>query len=159
MALPSSGPLSSSQISTELGTPSTNISLGGMSDTASFSAPDAMSDFYGYSAATLITASLRASNYMVYNPSNVYLNFDGAAVNASYASYNTYNTIVEANTSVSAGGYAFAYAGGNVSYQIYDNYGFSLSDSDPNGYASVSTNYTTPNLTEGQSFSFYAVGY
>jgi hypothetical protein len=50
MALPSSGPISGSQISAELGTSAVNISLGGMADSASFSAPDAYSDFYGFSA-------------------------------------------------------------------------------------------------------------
>jgi hypothetical protein len=53
MALPASGPISGSQISAELGTGATNISLGGMADTASFSAPDAYSDFYGYGSLTL----------------------------------------------------------------------------------------------------------
>lgn len=52
MPLPSSGPISGSQISAELGTASTNISLGGMADSASFIAPDAYSDFYGYSNLT-----------------------------------------------------------------------------------------------------------
>jgi len=52
MALPSSGPISGSQISAELGTASTNISLGGMADSASFIAPDAYSDFYGYANLT-----------------------------------------------------------------------------------------------------------
>ena len=50
MALPASGPISGSQISAELGTSAANISLGGMADSASFSAPDAYSDFYGFSA-------------------------------------------------------------------------------------------------------------
>ena len=50
MALPSSGPLSISDIKTELGASSTNQSLGTFSDTAGFAAPDAISDFYGFSA-------------------------------------------------------------------------------------------------------------
>ena len=50
MALPTSGPISGSQISTELGLVPGNISLGGMADSASFSAPDAYSDFYGFSS-------------------------------------------------------------------------------------------------------------
>ena len=50
MALPASGPISGSQISAELGTSAANISLGGMADSASFSAPDAYSDFYGFSS-------------------------------------------------------------------------------------------------------------
>ena len=57
MALPSSGIISGSQISAELGTASTNISLGGMADSASFIAPDAYSDFYGYANLTSYTGS------------------------------------------------------------------------------------------------------
>ncbi|MDB4300292.1 hypothetical protein N9923_00815 [bacterium] len=58
MALPSSGPISGSQISAELGTASTNISLGGMADSASFLEPNAYSDFYGYANLTSFLASL-----------------------------------------------------------------------------------------------------
>ncbi len=49
MAVPSSGALGLySDIGVELGVPQSNVSLGAMSDSAGFSAPDAMSDFYGY---------------------------------------------------------------------------------------------------------------
>ena len=47
MALPASGPISSSQIANELSDPAP-VSLREMSSTAGFSTPDAMSDFYGY---------------------------------------------------------------------------------------------------------------
>ena len=54
MALPSSGPISGSQISAEVGTAATNISLGGMADSASVGSSfgDKYSDFYGYSNLT-----------------------------------------------------------------------------------------------------------
>jgi len=49
MAVPSSGALGLySDIGVELGVPQSNVSLGSMSDSAGFAAPDAMSDFYGY---------------------------------------------------------------------------------------------------------------
>ena len=59
MPLPSSGPISGSQISAALGTASTNISLGGMADSASVGTPfgDAYSDFYGYADLTQYTGS------------------------------------------------------------------------------------------------------
>jgi len=50
MALPSSGTLSINDIRVELGASSTNQSLGTFSNTAGFAAPDAISDFYGFSA-------------------------------------------------------------------------------------------------------------
>ena len=50
MSLPTSGPLSLNAIRVELGASSTNVSLGTMSDTAGFSAPDKITDFYGFSA-------------------------------------------------------------------------------------------------------------
>jgi len=61
MALPASGPISGSQIAAELDVEAVNISLGGMADTASFSAPDAYSDFYGYSSLTAFTVTSTTS--------------------------------------------------------------------------------------------------
>jgi hypothetical protein len=51
MPLPSSGPLGIGAIRTELGT--SNSSLRGLSSLAGFGTPDAISEFYGYSAATV----------------------------------------------------------------------------------------------------------
>jgi hypothetical protein len=47
MALPASGPISGSQISAELGTGATNISLGGMADTQVFLHPMLIVIFMG----------------------------------------------------------------------------------------------------------------
>ena len=57
MALPTTGPLSINDIRVELGASATNQSLGTFSDTAGFTAPDAISDFYGYSNVTLTAVS------------------------------------------------------------------------------------------------------
>jgi hypothetical protein len=57
MALPASGPISGSQIATELGILTGPYSLHNMSLSASFSTPDAMSDFYSYSAAFQLNIS------------------------------------------------------------------------------------------------------
>lgn len=51
MALPTSGQLSLSDIATELSVSLSNVSLRSMSSTAGFSQPDAVTEFYGYSAA------------------------------------------------------------------------------------------------------------
>ena len=52
MALQTSGAISIDNIRTELGQAQANSSLRSLSALASKSSPDAMSDFYGYSAAT-----------------------------------------------------------------------------------------------------------
>ena len=46
MGLPTSGQLSLNDIRVELGASSTNVSLGSMSDSVGFTAPDKVSDFY-----------------------------------------------------------------------------------------------------------------
>lgn len=58
MGLPTSGPLSLNDIRIELGASSTNVSLGSMSDSVGFIAPDKVSDFYGYSSTTTFYATL-----------------------------------------------------------------------------------------------------
>ena len=80
MALPSSGPISGSQISAELGTASTNISLGGMADSASFLAPDAYSDFYGYANLTSYVASAfqNGTKFICTQTQNVTFYHDGS---------------------------------------------------------------------------------
>ena len=52
MTLPVSGQLSLDDIRLEIGLAQTNVSLGSMSDTAGFLAPDQVSDFYGYTHST-----------------------------------------------------------------------------------------------------------
>lgn len=82
MALPSSGIISGSQISAELGTASTNISLGGMADSASFIAPDAYSDFYGYASLTSYTGSAfqNGSKFVCNQTMNVTFYHDGGGI-------------------------------------------------------------------------------
>lgn len=82
MALPTSGPLSFSAIANELGTPLSNVSLSGMSNSAGFSTPDAVSEFYGYSGGGLIAVSWgystrRASSACIALPTQFYA--DGAS--------------------------------------------------------------------------------
>jgi hypothetical protein len=61
MALPSSGPISGSQIGAEVGA-SAPYSLRSMSSTAGFSTPDAMSEFYGYDTDFLLNLDAANSN-------------------------------------------------------------------------------------------------
>jgi hypothetical protein len=67
MALPSSGQLSISQIRNEQvnnGGYASSYSLRQLSINAGFSTPDAISDFYGYSAATNVFISVHIPSYM-----------------------------------------------------------------------------------------------
>ena len=57
MTLPSTGPLSINDIRVELGASATNQSLRAFSNTAGFTTPDAISDFYGYSHLTSFSYS------------------------------------------------------------------------------------------------------
>lgn len=89
MALPSSGPISGSQIGTELGISTGPYSLRNMSASASFSSPDAMSEFYGYSSAYNVTVYSRAgatpnSTYdLYYSPDNTNWSFVVDGTNSS----------------------------------------------------------------------------
>jgi len=58
MGLPTSGQLSLRDIQIELGAANTNISLGAMSDSVGFLAPDKVSDFYGYPPLTAFYTSI-----------------------------------------------------------------------------------------------------
>lgn len=62
MALQSSGPISLSDIATEQGISTTNMSLRSMSNTAGFATPDAITEFYGYSAGVSNTNYWEFSN-------------------------------------------------------------------------------------------------
>jgi hypothetical protein len=96
MALPSSGPISGSQIGAELGA-SAPYSLRSMSSTAGFSTPDAMSEFYGYSSAYNVTiyskagASPNSSYDLYYSPDNV--NWSYAVDGASSTSCGSHLTV------------------------------------------------------------------
>jgi hypothetical protein len=62
MPLPSSGQISISQIRTELGT--SDGSLRNLSSLAGKSTPDAMSEFYGYSAAVTVNIDVYLPSYV-----------------------------------------------------------------------------------------------
>jgi len=87
MALPTTGPLSGSQIGAELSLLPSNLSLNGMIDSSSLSNtnPDAYSDFYGYSNVTLtaVSSSLPVNKPLLgCNTSNVFQLFhDGDFAN------------------------------------------------------------------------------
>jgi hypothetical protein len=58
MALPASGPISGSQIATELDVGATNLSLSGMIASSSISDtdPDQYSEFYGYASRDIVSS-------------------------------------------------------------------------------------------------------
>lgn len=90
MALPSSGPLSFSQIGAALCTPqSAPYSLRSMSAAAGFSTPDSVSEFYGYSCPSY-TVTISAHR-------------NGIAADTTYISYSTGSGFTEVPSSVARG--------------------------------------------------------
>jgi len=111
MALQSSGQISLDDIRTELGLSQSNVSLGTMSDTAGFSAPDLASDFYGYSSAP---ASYSFTGSIRYNSSSVacmgsvnqtYYHNNGSGGSTTYVALNDYVYSDSAMTTKLVGGY------------------------------------------------------
>ena len=89
MALPSSGPISGSQIATELGLTgiaATNLSLSGMvaSSSLDIEQPYAYSDFYGYSNVTLTSFTASAfqsgTKFICTQTQNVTFYHDGSSI-------------------------------------------------------------------------------
>jgi hypothetical protein len=76
MALPGSGVLSLGDIATEQGVSISNVSLRSMSSTAGFSTPDAVSEFYDYSAYTYYT-TWQADAYCFGDYYGIYLGANG----------------------------------------------------------------------------------
>lgn len=77
MALPTTGPLSLNDIRGELSASSSNVSLRGLSNTAGFTTPDSISEFYGYSSSittsNIITQTATAQpNLTSANICNIY---------------------------------------------------------------------------------------
>ena len=115
MPLPSLGPISGSQISAELGTASTNISLGGMADSASFTAPDAYSDFYGYSNLTSYTggAFQTGTKFICNSTLNVTYYHDGSG-----------STPAVGDTIYTDSGGTTVIGGGNAGYNRTNQFGY-----------------------------------
>jgi hypothetical protein len=134
MALPSSGQISIDNIRDELQT--SNGSLGDLSNTAGFSRPDAMSDFYNYSAYQLEYAGLSAGspcNSAIYNiyqnvgDSLYYASDDGGStydlaysISEYYFIYDYYDSFFDAYVyqeyEVNAASSTFTYIGNTLSF-------------------------------------------
>ena len=98
MALPTSGPLSFQQIATELGV-NPPLSLAAMSTTAGFSAPFAVTNFYGYSGGGIVTTGL-ILNLDAGNPSS----YSGSGTTWTDLTGNGYNAeLIGSPTFVSNG--------------------------------------------------------
>ena len=108
MAVPSSGQLRLyADIGTEIGVTQSNVSLGGMSNTAGFTDPDAMSEFYGYSSISLATVTTNSitgvqETYMTLNGN---VSSDGGSSLTERGFYfGTNSTSPTANAKVNLGG-------------------------------------------------------
>ena len=95
MALQSSGQISLEDIADELGESLTNISLGDMSNDVGFTDPDAISEFYGYSATTAFTflGSTRQNSSSIacfFSASTTYYHNNGSGGAGTYVAVNDY---------------------------------------------------------------------
>ena len=135
MALPSTGPLALSlDIRTEEliknpALPADDVSMREISDSAGFSEPDAMSDFYGYSSAVLPTmAGIRVSggpndNYMAFAATPATNGFVAITSRGFYFGTDSrgpqYNTRYQVDTSNSLGEFSKGFGGLSASRTYY----------------------------------------
>ncbi len=108
MALQSSGPISINDIRVELGQAQANSSLRSLSNLAGKSTPDAMSEFYGFSASTAFsflfgdggqgynTFSEACSE--AYDPVTLYSSSTSLAVNVTLYTDNTLSSVFSGNS-------------------------------------------------------------
>jgi hypothetical protein len=122
MALPSSGQLSINDIRTELGT--SDGSLRSLSLSASFSTPDAITDFYGYSAGTTVTFTI--CDYLQADGSgNVTVGITASEnvdtnVSISWTWYGANSSVISGTTTITSGNtIGTATVGGAVSNEYY----------------------------------------
>jgi len=122
MALQGSGPISINDIRVELSQAQANSSLRALSALANFSSPDAMSDFYGFSASTAYTfyvgdggvgyADWSQACAEAYDPVTLYSSSTSLAVNVYLYTDNTLSSPFD-------GGGLFFKSGSSV-YEIRD---------------------------------------
>lgn len=122
MALPGSGPISINDIRVELSQAQANSSLRALSALANFSSPDAMSDFYGFSASTSYTflagdggggyADWNQACAEAYDPVTLYSSSTSLAVNVYLYTDNTLSSPFD-------GGGLFFKSGSSV-YEVRD---------------------------------------
>jgi len=156
MAIPSSGQLRlRADIALEVdgSATGTNVSLGTLSDTAGFAAPDAMSDFYGYS---FITMTLYLDNYLSGSDTPNYLQVyvNGTLYQVTNGNQTSYSISVPASTSVSFSAFSeYVTSQSSHTLEMYDE--SNLYETDSGTTPSLSFNYTTPS----SNFNMYASAY
>ena len=135
MALPSTGPLAlsldirSEELIKNSALPADDVSLREISDSAGFSEPDAMSEFYGYSSAVLPTmASIRLSggpndNYMAFAATPATNGFVAITSRGFYFGTDSrgpqYNTRYQVDTSNSLGEFSKGFGSLSASRTYY----------------------------------------
>lgn len=121
MALQSSGPISINDIRVELGQAQANSSLRSLSALANKSTPDAMSEFYGFSAATAYTfltgdggngyGDWSQACAEAYDPITLYSSSTSLGVNVTLYTDNTLTSIFSGNGWYKSGAYVYEIGG------------------------------------------------
>jgi len=153
MALTGSGEIRFSSIATELGVALSNVSLRSMSLAAGKSSPDGMTEFYGYSAITPISASYSygastctGDSFTIYVNSSIVVG--PTSVATSGAIMVTDNDVIEVY--VTAGTKGTLCQGSSANLAIYQNDEFYDGTSDLQ-YGSSATSYISYTVPNGFS--------
>lgn len=135
--LPSSGQLSLGDIATELGVAHLGVSLRSMSGTAGKSTPDAVSEFYGYSALTTVGLSISATD-MGGGSISVYI-FSDTAIDANSSLTVSFSLVGDDgqgylyNATIASGGTSTSGSFGISNSASLTSYGITGASPDPNG--------------------------
>ena len=149
MALPSTGSLSFNQIRTELGLSQSNSSLRNMSSCAGKSAPDAVSEFRGYSSGYPFVVKASMCGYGSMSTEGYQDNTMKWSLVAEHSGYGSFiDTDNNVSLAVGQSVQIDAYASGNYNYNTLDIYtACNLL------YATSNTNYGTISTTQYKTFS------
>jgi hypothetical protein len=154
MALPGSGEIRFSSIATELGVALSNVSLRSMSAAAGKSSPDGMTEFYGYSAITPISASYAYSVGTCTGDSfTIYVNSSAVVGPSSFATSGTImvtdNDVIEVYVTSGTKGLACGGSSANLAIYLNDEFYDGTSDLQYGFGATSYISYTVPNGFSG----------
>jgi len=163
MALTGSGEIRFSSIATELGVALSNVSLRSMSSAAGKSTPDSVSEFYGYSAITPISASYSygaascgGDSFTVYVNSSIVVGPVSATTSGNIMV--TDNDVIEVYVTAGTKGANCAGSSATISTYVDGDYYSGSSDIQYGFGAVANASYTVPNGFSGANSYIEIIG-